>query len=69
MLNTLILGKDDCTGDSGGPLVSREYSGEPWYQVGVRSEPQGKSCQESNKPGVYTYIVPYLDWIISNLEG
>ena len=38
-----ISGKDSCTGDSGGPLVSREYSDDPWYQVGIRTVPQGNN--------------------------
>jgi len=35
--------KDSCTGDSGGPLVSREYTDESWYQVGIRTVPQGNN--------------------------
>ena len=42
-LKIQISGKDSCTGDSGGPLVSREYSDDPWYQVGIRTVPQGNN--------------------------
>ena len=48
-LTIQISGKDSCTGDSGGPLVSREYSDDPWYQVGIRTVPQGITTTAKNK--------------------
>ena len=59
-------GKDSCKGDSGGPLVSREFAGEPWYQIGVVSYGTGK-CGVG-EPGVYTRVDGYLDWIESKLK-
>ena len=44
-----ISDKDSCTGDSGGPLVSREYSDDPWYQVGIRTVPQGNNKRKITK--------------------
>ena len=44
-----ISDKDSCTGDSGGPLVSREYSDDPWYQVGIRTVPQGNNNKRTLK--------------------
>ena len=63
-----ISGQDSCTGDSGGPLVFREYSDDPWYQVGVVSFGYGLTCG-SEYPGVYTKVSGYLDWIEKHLEA
>ena len=59
-------GADSCSGDSGGPLVYREFSGDPWYQVGLVSF--GSSKCGTGKPGIYTRISGYLDWISRHLE-
>ena len=61
-----FAGQDSCSGDSGGPLAYREFAGEPWYQVGLVS--YGTSDCGIGKPGVYTKISGYLDWIDKNLE-
>ncbi len=52
-------GKDACGGDSGGPLIYRY--GDDIYQVGIVS--WGEGCAERNKPGVFTRLVNYVDWI------
>ena len=59
-------GTDSCSGDSGGPLVYREFSGDPWYQVGLVSF--GTPKCGTGKPGIYTRICGYLDWISRHLE-
>ena len=52
-------GIDTCQGDSGGPLVAN-IDGK-FTLVGVTSF--GKGCAQKNKPGVYTKISNFLDFI------
>ncbi|XP_030645323.1 plasma kallikrein [Chanos chanos] len=58
-------GIDTCDGDSGGPLAcSIEYR---WYLTGITSWGQG--CGLANKPGVYTRVSRYLDWIRNTMSS
>lgn len=59
-------GKDTCGGDSGGSLVSMTPNG-PVLE-GITSWGPS-SCGEKGKPGVYTRISLYADWIIENMNG
>ncbi|XP_029937583.1 complement factor D [Myripristis murdjan] len=52
--------EDTCDGDSGGPLL---YNG---VVVGITSN-GGKKCGKVKKPGIYTIISHYTEWINSTM--
>ncbi|XP_075073154.1 urokinase-type plasminogen activator [Mixophyes fleayi] len=54
---------DACKGDSGGPLICQHNGQMMLY--GIIS--WGEECAKKNKPGVYTRITNYLQWIEENM--
>ncbi|XP_022919852.2 phenoloxidase-activating factor 3-like [Onthophagus taurus] len=60
--------QDSCDGDSGGPLVQVDHSkSQPiWKLIGLVSLGTGK-CGTIGKPGIYTNVSYYYDWIINKI--
>ncbi|CAL8300196.1 unnamed protein product [Merluccius merluccius] len=58
-------GVDSCQGDSGGPLTCKQNQAEFIY--GLVS--WGDQCGRKNKPGVYTQVSYFLDWIKSTTRA
>ncbi|CAH2292934.1 complement factor D [Pelobates cultripes] len=55
-------GKDSCEGDSGGPLICNSVA------VGIVSFGSRK-CGNAKRPGIYTRIVRYNNWINSTMHN
>ncbi|XP_073711541.1 plasminogen-like [Misgurnus anguillicaudatus] len=57
-------GTDTCQGDSGGPLVCKAQN--KFVLQGVTA--RGIGCAEAKKPGIYTRVSKFVDWIEQSMK-
>lgn len=61
-----------CKGDSGGPVIQAGNWPSEQPIMGIVSwgkTTEGRNCEIDGKPGIYTRVSAYSDWINSHLQG
>ncbi|CAL8281648.1 unnamed protein product [Lota lota] len=59
-------GVDSCQGDSGGPLIYQDRISGRFQLYGITS--WGDGCGEKGKPGIYTRVSAFSDWIQAEIQ-
>ncbi|XP_017582328.1 PREDICTED: serine protease 56 [Corvus brachyrhynchos] len=59
-------GIDSCQGDSGGPLACQDPTSHHFVLYGITS--WGDGCGERGKPGVYTRVTAFTDWLSLQMD-
>ena len=60
------LNIDYCQGDSGGPLWRLSVRGGRKIAVQIGIISRGQKCARINRPGIYTKISSFTEWIRNN---
>ncbi|XP_066995230.2 phenoloxidase-activating factor 3 [Anabrus simplex] len=63
-------GKDSCKGDSGGPLIEAgSINNDNRFVIKGLVSFGPRVCGSENKPGVYTRVSAFTDWILSTINS